>query len=131
MSNMATNPSTSTSEQQNGWTAVPVDPQKILLGKPYVHAPEPVTVASVGWPQSAVVDKVQQYAKARLPEKVYNHSMRVYYYCECAESSPGGGVRAVSRKPCRTQVLWLLCVTCGWPSLRVCEASLTHQRTRS
>lgn len=70
-------------EAQNGWTAVPVDPAKILHGKEYVHAPEPLDISDIPWPKSDVVDKIHQICKDKLPEKVYNHSMRVYYYCEC------------------------------------------------
>lgn len=68
-------------EAQNGWTAVPVDPAKILHGKEYVHAPEPLDISDIPWPKSDVVDKIHQICKDKLPEKVYNHSMRVYYYC--------------------------------------------------
>lgn len=81
---MSATPTTTINEQQNGWTAVPVDPAKILHGKDFVHAPEPLALKDIAWPQSPVVDKVHQHAKDKLPEKVYNHSMRVYYYGECA-----------------------------------------------
>lgn len=92
---MSATPTTSANVEQNGWTAVPVDPSKIFHGKEYVHKPEALNAADIPWPKSGVVDKVHQICKDKLPEKVYNHSMRVYYYGEsrrkCREATLGAG----------------------------------------
>lgn len=79
---MSATPTSTVSEQQNGWTAVPVDPAKVLGGKDFIHEPEPLELSHIPWPESEVVNKVHQHCKEKLPEKVYNHSMRCYYYCE-------------------------------------------------
>ncbi|KAH9901710.1 cyanamide hydratase [Xylariomycetidae sp. FL2044] len=65
----------------HGWTAVPVDPNAILEGKPYIHRPSPRTVKDMPFPDDdPLVAKVQEYAKKHLDEQTYNHSMRVYYW---------------------------------------------------
>ncbi|TDZ26829.1 Cyanamide hydratase [Colletotrichum orbiculare MAFF 240422] len=65
----------------NGWTAVPVDAVKILNGKPYIHKPQPLLVDDVEFPEDdAIVAKTKTYAKEKLPEHTFNHSMRVFYF---------------------------------------------------
>jgi cyanamide hydratase len=63
-----------------GFVAVPRDIQAILKGRPYVNVPTPQTINSIKIPDSYVARAVQQYAKRELPEPVYNHSVRVFYY---------------------------------------------------
>ncbi|WYZ42541.1 hypothetical protein EsH8_VI_000240 [Colletotrichum jinshuiense] len=65
----------------NGWTAVPVDAARILNGKPYIHVPERLLVDDISFPSDDhIVSNVQQYAKDKLPEQTFNHSMRVFYF---------------------------------------------------
>ncbi|KAL2757337.1 hypothetical protein ACRALDRAFT_1060739 [Sodiomyces alcalophilus JCM 7366] len=67
--------------KKNGWDACPLNPAKILKGKAFLHEPKPLRVDEISFPSDdPVVAKVQEYAKARLMEQAYNHSMRVYYY---------------------------------------------------
>lgn len=67
---------------QHGWTAVPVDANAILNGKPYIHKPTPIAQKDIPFPSDPVVVKVQEYAKEHLIEQTYNHSMRVYHWGE-------------------------------------------------
>ena len=62
-----------------GWTAVPRS-QKELLKSADWSKTKPLRIEELPTPDSALAKRVQEYAKAELPEKVYNHSMRVYYY---------------------------------------------------
>ncbi|KAF6814156.1 cyanamide hydratase [Colletotrichum sojae] len=65
----------------NGWTAVPVDAGKIFGDKPFLHAPEPLSVNDIKFPaDDPVVAKTLQYAQTRLHAQTFNHSMRVFYY---------------------------------------------------
>ncbi|KAJ6441252.1 cyanamide hydratase [Purpureocillium lavendulum] len=66
--------------EHNGWHAVPLDPSKIFHGKPFINEPTAQRVADIAFPDDAVVAYVRDHAKAKLPEKTFNHSMRVYYY---------------------------------------------------
>ncbi len=66
--------------ERNGWTAVPLDPSKLFHGKPYINEPTAIRVADIAFPEDAVVGFVRDHAKAKLPDKTFNHSMRVYYY---------------------------------------------------
>lgn len=66
---------------EHGWTAVPVDPEAIFKGKPYLYKPTPILVKEIKFPSDdPIVAKVQQYAKETLPLPTYNHSMRVFYF---------------------------------------------------
>ncbi len=66
---------------KHGWTAVPVDADAILKGRPYVHRPRPRLVGDMPFPSDdPVVARVQQYAKEHLIPQTYHHSMRVYYW---------------------------------------------------
>jgi cyanamide hydratase len=66
---------------RNGWTSVPVDLAALLGGKSYIHEPTPLLVDDIKFPDDdPVVAKVQKYARERLPPKVFNHSMRVFYF---------------------------------------------------
>lgn len=64
-----------------GWTPVPHD-QSVLLQNISPWNPANYNVADIRLPDTELAKKVHQYAKQRLPEEVYNHSMRVYYYGE-------------------------------------------------
>lgn len=67
----------------HGWTAVPRDAAVILNSKPYIHEPKPLLVKDIKFPSDdPLVVKTQQYAKEKLLSQTYNHSMRVYYFCE-------------------------------------------------
>ncbi|CAN6599952.1 cyanamide hydratase Ddi3p [Trichomonascus vanleenenianus] len=68
-------------ETINGWTAVPANAGKLLFGNTCKINPKCVKMADMEFPayDKLVVD-VQKYAKSVLPEKTYNHSMRVYYF---------------------------------------------------
>lgn len=69
--------------KKNGWEACPLNPAKILKGKAFLHEPQPLKVDDISFPSDdPAVAKAQEYAKARLTEQTYNHSMRVYYYCK-------------------------------------------------
>jgi cyanamide hydratase len=73
---------------EHGWTAVPVDPETIFNGRPYLHKPAPVLAKDIHFPSDdPIVAKVQAYAKERLAPQAYNHSMRVFYWCT-SPSSP-------------------------------------------
>jgi hypothetical protein len=63
----------------NGWTAVPRSQGKLLAE---LTNPEPIKISlsDIPVPDSAVAKKTLEYAKSELPEKTFNHSMRVWYY---------------------------------------------------
>ncbi|KAH6856120.1 hypothetical protein B0I37DRAFT_333367 [Chaetomium sp. MPI-CAGE-AT-0009] len=66
---------------EHGWTAVPLDPEAIFQGKPYLHEPSPILVKDIHFPSDdPIVAKAQQFAKEHLPPQTYNHSMRVFYW---------------------------------------------------
>lgn len=65
----------------NGWTCVPVDAAKIFPGG-RLREPEPLLVKDIDFPKDPLVDKIQRYAKDKLPWQTYNHSMRVFYFGE-------------------------------------------------
>ena len=73
-------PSTTTEVRlQYGWTAVPHDQSKLLESiSPW--DPANYTVSKILIPNSILANKTLLYAKSTLPEHVFNHSMRVYYY---------------------------------------------------
>jgi hypothetical protein len=63
----------------HGWTAVPRSQSKIIAD---LEDPKPanIVVEDIQVPDSDVARKTYEYAKKELPEKTFNHSMRVYYY---------------------------------------------------
>ena len=62
-----------------GWTAVPRSQSKFLDSVKPKPATK-ITTSDITVPSSPVAQKVYEYAKAQLPEKTFNHSMREYYY---------------------------------------------------
>jgi cyanamide hydratase len=62
-----------------GWTSVPHD-QSVLLQDVSPWSPATYDVTDIRIPDTELAQKVTKYAKERLPEQVYNHSMRVYFY---------------------------------------------------
>ncbi|KAF2866016.1 hypothetical protein BDV95DRAFT_506032 [Massariosphaeria phaeospora] len=66
-----------------GWSAVP-HAQSTLLKDVSPWEPANYTVAEIKVPDSEVVKQAVRYAKDHLPEQVFNHSMRVYYYAGAA-----------------------------------------------
>ncbi|EUC39599.1 hypothetical protein COCMIDRAFT_31263 [Bipolaris oryzae ATCC 44560] len=62
-----------------GWTLVPHD-TSLLLQDVSQWDPAVDDVTDVQIPQTELANKVHDYAKKRLSEDVYNHSMRVYFY---------------------------------------------------
>jgi len=62
-----------------GWAAVPRS-RTVLLKDISPWDPAEYTVADIKIPDSEIAKKALQYAKDRLPEQTFNHSMRVYYY---------------------------------------------------
>ena len=64
-----------------GFTALPRDGTTLVKNKPTNNDPAtPTTVSLIPLPVSSLASAVLAYAKKELPEKVFNHSMRVYYY---------------------------------------------------
>lgn len=81
---------TSNETATNGWTAVPVDAGAIFNGRPYINTPEPISLDDIPFPSDdPIVAQVQEYAKKQLPRQTYNHSMRVFYFCEFSLVHPG------------------------------------------
>lgn len=70
----------STDVTKYGWTAVPRNVEKLLKGRKNIKDPDPVLVKDIKLPDSQLAKTIQQYAKEKLPEETFNHSMRVYYY---------------------------------------------------
>lgn len=64
-----------------GWTAVPHD-QSVLLKDISPWDPANYDITEIPIPNTELAKKVGKYVKERLPEEVYNHSMRVYLYGE-------------------------------------------------
>jgi cyanamide hydratase len=62
-----------------GWTVVP-HAQSTLLKNVSPWDPANYSVADIKVPDSELAKKTMQYAKEHLPEIVFNHSMRAYYY---------------------------------------------------
>lgn len=77
----------------NGWTAVPRSFTKSLADVDKNKQAELVT-NNVKLPSSEIAKKTHDFSKAQLPEKTFNHSMRVWYYGECKPlvSKKGGMV---------------------------------------
>lgn len=62
-----------------GWTSMPHD-QSVLLKNISPWDPVTYNIADIQMPTSEIARKVLEYAKEHLPVKVFNHSMRVFYY---------------------------------------------------
>lgn len=62
-----------------GWTPVPHD-TSVLLKDISPWDPAICDVTDIQVPHTELAEKVHRYAKERLPEAVYRHSMRVYFY---------------------------------------------------
>jgi cyanamide hydratase len=76
----------------NGWAAMPRSFTKSLAAVDKNKQAEP-SVSDANPPSTDLAKKVHDFAKQQLPEKTFNHSMRVWYYGECGvhgiyESSP-------------------------------------------
>ncbi|KAF2788732.1 cyanamide hydratase [Melanomma pulvis-pyrius CBS 109.77] len=63
----------------NGWTAVPRSHPQGLSHVDRTSRAK-ISVNDVKLPDSDLVRRTYEYAKQELPEKTFNHSMRVYYY---------------------------------------------------
>ncbi|KAH7088990.1 hypothetical protein FB567DRAFT_322159 [Paraphoma chrysanthemicola] len=63
----------------NGWTAVPRSFQKSLADVDKNRQAE-LVLSDAKLPSSDIARKTEQFAKQQLPEKTFNHSMRVWYY---------------------------------------------------
>lgn len=63
----------------NGWTAVPRLQSKVLAALES-SGPAKGLVQDFKFPQSQVAKATLEYAQRELPEKTFNHSVRVYYY---------------------------------------------------
>jgi cyanamide hydratase len=92
---------------EHGWTAVPVDPEAIFNGRPYLHKPAPVLAKDIHFPSDdPIVAKVQAYAKERLAPQAYNHSMRVFYWCTFP-SSPFQPTQLLTQQPIPIMIRFL------------------------
>jgi hypothetical protein len=63
----------------NGWAAVPRDFAKSLADVDKNEHAE-MTVRDANPPNTNIVKRTHEFAKERLPERTFNHSMRVWYY---------------------------------------------------
>ncbi|KAJ8117882.1 hypothetical protein OPT61_g1023 [Boeremia exigua] len=73
---------------RHGWAAVPRSHSKALSRiKKNEHAE--LDLASVKMPDTDVSKKVYEYARSTLPEKTFNHSMRVWNYGTTPEHMEG------------------------------------------
>ena len=76
-----------------GWNSVPHDTSVLLKDvSPWDPAVHDVTEIHI--PQTELAKNVHDYAKKRLPEEVYKHSMRVYFY---GRIFLGGTIRTIGR----------------------------------
>ncbi|KAK5134991.1 hypothetical protein LTR08_005943 [Meristemomyces frigidus] len=75
-------------EEEHGWTAVPRSFSKLLASIPDQKPSLPMQVEDIPLPTSELVHQVTKYAKQNLPEEVFNHSMRVYYYGKDSPPNP-------------------------------------------
>jgi hypothetical protein len=63
----------------NGWAAVPRDFTKALADVDKNKQAE-ITVRDAHPPSTDIAKRTHDFAKEQLPEKTFNHSMRVWYY---------------------------------------------------
>jgi hypothetical protein len=79
--------------EKYGWTSVPHD-QSVLLKDVSPWDPANYSVSEIQVPDSEIAKKVTEYAKERLPEQVFNHSMRVFYYGQYSHMSSQWNLKA-------------------------------------
>ena len=65
--------------EYHGWTAVP-RPLKGFLELVEEKDTKPYTIQEIDVPSSTVAVKTIEYTRTELPEKTFNHSMRVFFY---------------------------------------------------
>jgi cyanamide hydratase len=63
----------------NGWAAVPRDFAKSLADVDKNEHAE-MTIRDANPPSTNIAKRTHEFAKEQLPEKTFNHSMRVWYY---------------------------------------------------
>ena len=66
--------------REYGLTALPRDLKVLLSGAKNNKDPTAVMVSDIRVPDTLLAREVLDYAKSELPERTFNHSMRVYYY---------------------------------------------------
>jgi cyanamide hydratase len=66
--------------EKHGFTAVPRSLSKLIANHSTKTTSTPISIADIDLPNTPLATSIQAYAKANLPRKTYNHSMRVYYY---------------------------------------------------
>jgi cyanamide hydratase len=71
----------STELAANGWPAVPRSFAKSLADVDKNNQAE-LSIQAVNPPSTNVAQKTHEFAKQQLPERTFNHSMRVWYYGE-------------------------------------------------
>ncbi|CAL5870663.1 uncharacterized protein PFLUO_LOCUS4903 [Penicillium psychrofluorescens] len=68
----------------HGFTAVPASATTLLTSTPAYPAPtsppSPIPVTSTPIPNTPLAQRINSYAKTRLPEPTYHYSLRVYHY---------------------------------------------------
>lgn len=65
----------------NGWTAVSVSAKAIIDSVGKLQEAGSPTVQDIKFPsEDPLVVEAQAFAKARLGQEAYNHSMRVFYW---------------------------------------------------
>ena len=63
----------------NGWNAVPRSFTKSLADVDKTKQAD-LSVSDANPPNSDIAMKTREFAEQQLPEKTFNHSMRVWYY---------------------------------------------------
>ena len=64
----------------HGWTAVPRSFNTLLSSKSNLGQPKTLLIRDIAWPVDAIVTNVRDFAKDKLTEQTFNHSMRVFYW---------------------------------------------------
>lgn len=62
-----------------GWTSVPRNRSNVPKASDVEAKSIPVGFDAI-WPRTPIVARAQEHVKEQLPEKTYNHSLRVYCY---------------------------------------------------
>jgi hypothetical protein len=75
----------------NGWAAVPRSFSKSLADVDKNKQAE-MSVQEATPPSTDVAKRTHEFAKQQLPEKTFNHSMRVWYYGERRSLVPSSSV---------------------------------------
>jgi cyanamide hydratase len=78
----------------NGWAAVPRSFTKSLADVDKSKQAE-LSVSDASPPSTDLAKKVLDFAKQQLPERTFNHSMRVWYYGEGQFPIPRLGMHGV------------------------------------